>query len=72
MLSEFKNLSTRIIELGGDYSTDDQFLDLWEATATMKEKEFTRFVKQLEDYESAKEKGNRDPIEEVIRKIGAK
>jgi len=54
MLSEFKNLTTRVIDLGGDYSDDDQFLDLWEATATMKEKEFTRFVKKLEDDHSEK------------------
>ena len=72
MLAEFKNLITRISDLSGEYSIDDQFLDLWEATFTMKEKEFTRFVKNLEDDESAKEKPNRDTIEEVIRKIGAK
>ena len=54
MLAEFKNLITRISDLSGEYSIDDQFLDLWEATSTMKEKEFTRFVKNLEDDESAK------------------
>ena len=72
MLAEFKTLTTRVVDLGGDYSTDDQFLDLWEAVSTMKEKEFTRFVKQLEDDHSAKERANRDSISEVIRKIGAK
>ena len=72
MLAEFKNLITRISDFSGEYSIDDQFLDLWEATSTMKEKEFTRFVKNLEDDESAKQITNRDTIEEVIRKIGAK
>jgi hypothetical protein len=30
MLAEFKNLQTRLGELGGTYSEDEQFLDFWE------------------------------------------
>ena len=35
MLAEFKNLKTRVADLGGDYSTDDQFLDLWASVRTI-------------------------------------
>jgi hypothetical protein len=49
MLAEFKNLQTRLGELGGTYSEDEQFLDFWECLKTMKEKEFTRYVKQEKD-----------------------
>ena len=44
MLADFKNLKTRVSDLGGEYSIDEQFLDLWAAVNTMKEKEFNRFV----------------------------
>ena len=44
MLVDFKNLKTRVSDLGGEYSRDEQFLDLWAAVNTMKEKEFNRFV----------------------------
>ena len=65
-------MKTRITDLGGDYSVDDQFLDLWTGVGTMKGKEFSGYVKQSEDDESAKEKSTRNSINEVIRKIGAK
>ena len=65
-------MKIRITDLGGDYADDDQFLDLWTALATMKEKEFSRCVQQVEDDESSKAKSARDSINEVIRKIGAK
>ena len=38
----------------------------------MKEKEFNRFVRELEDQESAKLRANRLSIDEIIRIIGAK
>ncbi len=72
MLAEFKNLKTRIYDLDGQYSRDDQFLDLWNAVATLREKEFTRFVQQLEDDEARKDVTNRSSIDEVIREICAK
>ena len=49
MLADFKNMKTRVSDLGGEYSIDEQFLDLWAAVNTMKEKEFNRFVRELED-----------------------
>ena len=72
MLSDFKNLSTRVVDLGGTLSTDDQLLNLWSACSTMKEKEFTRFVGELEDREAEKDPSARDSINELIRKICAK
>ena len=72
MLADFKNLKTRVSDLGGDYSIDEQFLDLWTGVNTMKEKEFNRFVRELEDQESAKLRANRLSIDEIIRIIGAK
>jgi hypothetical protein len=38
MLANFKNLQTRIQELGGTYDEDEQFLDFWECLKTMQEK----------------------------------
>ena len=72
MLADFKNLKTRVTDLGGEYSIDEQFLDLWTGVNTMKEKEFNRFVRELEDQESAKLRANRLSIDEIIRIIGAK
>ena len=72
MLAEFKNMKNRIYDLGGQYSTDDQFLDLWNSVKTLKEKEFTRFVRQLRDDEARKDAASRAPIETIIREICAK
>ena len=72
LLADFKNMKTRVSDLGGEYSIDEQFLDLWAAVNTMKEKEFNRFVRELEDQESAKLKADRLSIEDIIRIIGAK
>lgn len=72
MLAEFKNLKTRVTDLGGDYSTDEQFLDLWSCVRTMKEKEFNRFVRELRDQEARKAKANRASIDEIIREIADK
>ena len=72
MLAEFKNMKTRISDLGGEYSRDDQFLDLWNSVRTLKEKEFTRFVRQLRDEEARKDVTAREPIENIIRDICAK
>ncbi len=72
MLAEFKNMKNRIYDLGGEYSRDDQFLDLWNSVKTLKEKEFTRFVRQLRDEEARKDVTNREPIENIIRDICAK
>ena len=72
MLAEFKNLKTRVADLGGDYSNNDQFLDLWASVRTMQEKEFTRFVRDLQDQEARKPKANRQTIEAIIRDIADK
>ena len=72
MLAEFKNLTTRVTDLGGTLSNDDQLLNLWSACATMREKEFTRFVGELEDREAEKDPASRDSINDLIRKISAK
>ena len=72
MLAEFKNLKIRVSDLGGDYSTEDQFLDLWTCTRTMKEKEFNRYVRQLQDEEARKAKANRATVDEIIREIADK
>ena len=69
MLAEFKNLKTRVSDLGGDYSTDDQFLDLWTCARTMKEKEFNRYVRQTQDDEARKPKANRASVDEIIRDL---
>ena len=72
MLADFKNLKTRVSDLGGEYLIDEQFLDLWAAVNTMKEKEFNQFVRELEDQESAKLRADRMSIDKIIRIIGAK
>ena len=72
MLVDFKNLKTRVSDLGGEYSIDEQFLDLWAAVNTTKEKEFNRFVQELVDQESAKLRADRMSMDEIIRIIGAK
>jgi len=72
MLAEFKNMKNRIFDLGGEYSNDDQFLDLWNSVKTLKEKEFSRFVRQLRDEEARKDVTAREPIDNVIRDICAK
>ena len=51
---------------------DEQFLDLWAAVNTMKEKEFNQFVRELEDQKSAKLRADRMSIDKIIRIIGAK
>ena len=72
MLADFKNLSTRVVDLGGTLSTDDQLLNLWSVCSTMKEKEFTRFIGELEERGAQKDPSASDSINELIRKICAK
>ena len=72
MLSEFKNLRSRVSELGGSYSEDDQFLDLWNCVKTMKEKEFTTFVKNLQDDQAMLPRATRDSVDQIITKLKAK
>ena len=72
MLADFKNLSSRVTDLGGSQSKDDKLLNLWAACGTMKEKEFTRFVGELEDREAEKDPTHRSSINELIKKIYAK
>jgi hypothetical protein len=67
MLAEFKNLQTRIGELGGTYDVDDQFLDFWACLRTMKEKEFARYVKQERDAYRKLARGNRGRVETYMR-----
>ena len=38
ILAEFKNLQTRVGELGGTYDIDDQYLDFWAYLKTVKKK----------------------------------
>ena len=72
MLAEFKNLRTRVSELGGDYSDDDQYLDFWRCLKTMQEKEFSRYVKQEKDAFRKLKKGARPKIEEYIKDMSQK
>ena len=72
MLSEFKNLRSRVSELGETYSEDDKFLDLWSCVKTMKEKEFTTFVKNLQDDQAMLPRAARDSINQIITKLKAK
>ena len=72
MLAEFKNLRTRVSELGGDYSEDDQYLDFWRCLKTMQEKEFSRYVKQEKDAFRKLKKGSRPKIEEYMRDMSQK
>ena len=72
MLAEFKNLMTRIGELGGTYDDDDKFLDFWECLRTMKEKEFARYVKQEKDIYRKKSRATRGRVEEYMRDMNNK
>ena len=72
MLADYKNLRRRVMDLGGTYSEDDQFLDLWQCVRTMKEKEFTMFVKNLKDAEAMKPKATRETVDSIITAICAK
>ena len=67
MLAEFKLLKQRIDELGGTYDEDDQFLDFWDSLKTMKEKEFTRYVRSEKDSYRKKSRANRGNIDTYIR-----
>ena len=59
-------MKTRIFDLGGEYSMDDQFLDLWNSVKILKEKEFTCFICQLRDEEGRKDATAREPIKNII------
>ena len=72
MLADFKNLRARVRDLGGTYSADDQLLDLWQCVKTMKEREFTNFVKHLKDQEAMKMKTNRSTVDQLITMLAAK
>ena len=72
MLADFKNLRSQVAELGGTYSSDDQFLDLWQCLKTMREKEFTRFVKQIKDEQAMKDRASCDTVDRIISIICAK
>ena len=65
-------MKNRIFDLGVQYSKDDQFLDLWSSVRTLKEKELTRFVRQLKDNEARKDVTKRESIDAIIREICAK
>ena len=72
MLADFKNLRSRVAELGGTYSSDDQFLDLWQCLKTMREKEFSRFVKQIKDEQAMKDRASCNTVDKIISVICAK
>jgi hypothetical protein len=69
MLAEFKNLKTRVMELGGTYSTDEQFFDFWQSIGTMQEEEFKRYAKQEKDSYSESPRGDRESIDRYIKKF---
>ena len=73
MLAEFKFLKDRVTnELGGTYSNDDQFLDLWACLKTMHEQEFKRYVKQLQDERRDAPTANKKTIDQIIKLINGK
>jgi hypothetical protein len=72
MLAEFKNLTKRIHELGGVYSNDEQFLDFWNAVATMKEKVFAAYVSNQKDTYRETAKHSRSSIEDYIQRFTKK
>jgi hypothetical protein len=72
MLAEFKLLMQKIDELGGRYDGEDQFLDLWDCLKTMKEKEFSRYVRQEKDAYRKLPKSQRGTLESYIRDMSRK
>ena len=68
LIAEFKNMNKRILELGGDYSKDEQFLDFWSAVKTMKERKFARYVEAEEDRYRDQRKVDRK-IEDYMKKF---
>jgi hypothetical protein len=72
MLAEFKNIMKRIGELGGSYSSDEQFLDFWTAVATMKEKGFAAYVTHQKDIYRDTPKHARPTIDDYIHKFTKK
>ena len=69
MLAEFKNLKTRVEDLGGVYSLDEQFFDFWSCVETMKEEEFRRFVKNEKDIYSETPRSGRNSIDKYMKKF---
>jgi hypothetical protein len=72
MLADFKNLRTRVTDLGGSYTSDDQFLDLWTSLRTMKEKEFSRYVRQEKDKYRDLPRAGRETVDKYITKFSKK
>jgi hypothetical protein len=72
MLAEFKNIRKRVNELGGHYSTDEQFLDFWSAIATMEEKQFATYVTTQKDTYRDTPKHQRNSIDDYITKFTKK
>ena len=73
MMAEFKYLKDRVAnELGGTYSTDDQFLDLWSCLKTMHEQEFKRYIKQLQDERRDASVTSKKSIEAIIKLVNSK
>ena len=72
MLAEFKLLIQKIEELGGRYDEEDKFLDFWDCLKTMKEKEFSRYVRQEKDNFRKLNRNQRDNLESYIRDMSRK
>lgn len=72
LLSHFQLLMKRVSELGGTYSKDEQFLDFWTMLKTMKEEEFTRYVKMEKDKYNATPKSQRGKLDAYIRDMKRK
>jgi hypothetical protein len=72
MLAEFKLLMQKIDELGGRYDEEDQFLDFWDCLKTMREKEFSRYVRQEKDAYRKLTRVNRGNLETYIRDMTRK
>jgi hypothetical protein len=72
LLAEFKLLIQKIDELGGRYDEEDQFLDFWDCLKTMREKEFSRYVRQEKDAYRKLTRANRGNLESYIRDMTRK
>ena len=67
LLSHFQLLMKRVSKLGRTYSKDKQFLDFWTMLKTMKEDEFTCYIKMEKDKYNATPKAQRAKLETYIQ-----
>lgn len=72
MLAHFKMLMKRLQELGATYDDDEKFFDFWAMCRTMKEEEFTRYVKASKDTYNKTAKAQRDSLATYMRDMQRK